>query len=190
MKFINWYLLMYLFTYYFYNFYLDYIKVVTMQCLDKGNYIYMVTTVLCYLGICMPSCHGTAKPCCLWILQYCCLGMFQSGYLGIFQLNCLGTYQPSSQEENVQLGCPIEGLSSFAAQNEDFLAWLPSMRSFQLCCLRRGLFSLASLMWTFPAWVSQKRTLQLCKTCPEKHAKLRNTTFLLLGLLQLDLPAS
>ena len=160
-----------------------------MQCLDKGNYIYMGTTVLCYLGICMPSCHGTAKPCCLWIHQYCCLGIFQSGYLGIYQPYCLGTYQPSSQEENVQLGCPIEGLSSFAAQNEDFLAWLPSMRSFQLCCLRRGLFSLASLMWTFPAWASQKRTLQLCKTCPEKCAKLRNTTVLLLGLLQLDLPA-
>ena len=34
MKVINWYLLMYLFTYCFYNFNLDYVKVVTIQCIQ------------------------------------------------------------------------------------------------------------------------------------------------------------
>ena len=149
MKAYIWHMLLCVFTFLFYNFYLDYVKVVTtLQCLNMCYCIYMVATVHCYLGICKPSCHGTAKPCCLGIDQYCCLGTFQSGYLGIYQPNCLGIDQPSSQDENIQLGCPEEGLFGFAAQNEDFLAWLPIKRGFQLCCPMRGLFSLVSLMWT------------------------------------------
>ena len=67
-----------------------------------------------------------------------------------------------------------------AAHQEGFSALLPYERTFQ-----PGFPDV-----DYPAWASQKRTLQLCKTCPEECAKLRNTTFLLLGLLQLDLPAS
>ena len=172
MKANIWYLPMYLFTFCFY-YCLDYVKVVkvTLQCIG------MVATVLCYLGIVKPSCPGIVKPCCLGIYQYCCLGIYQSSFLGSYQLYCLGTFQPCSQDEDIQLGCPNEGLFGFAAQNEDFQACLPSIRSFQLCCPTRGLYSMASLMWTFQlsfgfpeedflAWPSWSRE-EMCQV--QKH---------------------